>query len=97
MPKLRIGGSQFAETDLQYDVCSHLLAILQLLELHGNSCERSIPLYRDKYSEHQRAVNKPIDFDLIEETFEIPSFISLNRERRTVLCQTCWCAIVEKN
>lgn len=96
MSKMRILGSQFSDTDLKVDVCSHLTPILGLLEARGNSYDRSKALYRDKYSEYQKEVSKPIDFDLIEESFEIPNFIVLDRRRKSVLCQTCWCAIVEK-
>ena len=96
MGKKAIAGSEFSDTDLEYGVCSHLQPILDVLEKHGNTYDHFAPLYRDKYSESKKAVNKAIDFDLIERTFEIPRYMTLGRTDRIVLCQTCWCSIVEK-
>ena len=96
MDKVRIVGSQFSDTDLTFDVCSHLRPILQVLEEHGNKYDYSAPLYRDKYSEAKRVMERSIDFDLIEDTFLIPHFISLSRRNGAVLCQMCWCSLVEK-
>jgi hypothetical protein len=96
MDKERIPGSQFSDTELTLDVCSHLRPILRVLEEHGNKYDPSEPLYRDKYSEAKRVMDYPLNFDLIENTFAIPDFISLSRAKRTILCQVCWCSIVEK-
>ena len=96
MSKLKIGGSTFSDTNLETDVCSHLRPILALLVSQGNSYDPSEPLQRDKSSASRRLVNGPLDFQLIEDSFEIPKFIVLAREHGTILCQTCWCAIVER-
>jgi hypothetical protein len=96
MDKVRIIGSQFSDTDLTFDVCSHLRPILQVLEEHGNKYDHSESLYRDKYSEAKRVMECPLDFDLIEGTFMIPHFISSSRANGAILCQMCWCSIVEK-
>jgi hypothetical protein len=97
MEKLSIVGSEFSDTDLEFQVCSHLLPILELLEASGNKYNHSDPLSRDKYSESKRVVEGPIDFHLISETFEIPPFLSLSPTKSTVFCQRCWCSIVESD
>jgi hypothetical protein len=94
--KVRIVGSEFSDVDLTFDVCSHLRPILQVLEDHGNKYDHSKPLYRDKYSEAKRVMDRPIDFDLIENTFIVPHFVLLSRPKAVILCQMCWCSIVEK-
>ncbi len=96
MDKREITGSEFSDTNLEYQVCSHLRPILDLLASHGNSYDPSAPLYTDKGGGHTGSVTShPIDFELIERTFEIPSFIELNRRLRSVVCRRCWCAIAE--
>jgi len=79
-----------------FDVCSHLRPILQVLEDRGNKYDHSKALYRDKYSEAKRLMDRRIDFDLIEDTFIIPHFVSLSRTSGVIVCQMCWCSIVEK-
>ena len=96
MGKLLIAGSEFSDTDLAFRVCSHLEPILEVLESSGNSYNHYDPLYRDKYSESKLILDRPINFDLIEQTFVIPPFIVLSRSKALVFCKRCWCSIVEK-
>lgn len=70
MDKREIQGSEFSDTKLEYQVCSHLRPILDLLVKHGNSYDRSAPLYTDKGGGHTLVVLRPIDFALIEGTFK---------------------------
>jgi hypothetical protein len=76
-PKVQIKGSEYSDTDLKYSVCSHLQPILQLLQQHGNTFNATQPL-DERWGGATRLVSKPIDFELIESEFEIPSFIELN-------------------
>ena len=92
MSKRLIEGSEFADTNLDYSVCSHLQPILELLSRDGNSFDDSSPLDKRRGGS-TRLVAKPIDFELIERYFEIPKFIELNRAVRSVICRKCWCDI----
>ncbi len=94
MEKRQIQGSQYADTNLEYSVCSHLQEILDLLVEHGNSFDHSLPLERLRGGS-TRFVAKPINFDLIERTFELPKFIELNKGQHCVICRRCWCDIAE--
>jgi hypothetical protein len=93
--KSLIEGSEFADTNLDYSVCSHLQPILELLSLRGNAFDASGPLDKSRGGS-TRLVAKPIDFELIERSFEIPTFIELNRTDRAVICRKCWCDIAEQ-
>lgn len=96
MIKRSIEGSEFADTNLDYSVCSHLQPILELLSQHGNRFDNSGPLDKSRGGS-TRLVSQPIDFELVEESFEIPKFIELNRPARTVICRKCWCDIAEQS
>ena len=90
--KRKIVGSEFADPDPESSVCSHLQPILDLLAESGNSFDRSAPMNRSRGGA-TRLVTKPIDFTLIEATFEVPAFIELDRPREAVICRRCWCDI----
>ena len=90
-----IRGDDFSNTELAYSVCSHLKPILELLVQHGNAFDASNPLDISRGGS-TRFVEKPIDFQLIQRTFEIPSFIELNPGERAVICRKCWCDLAER-
>lgn len=92
MKKRHIEGSEYSDTNLEYSVCSHLQSILEVLEEHGNTFDHSAPLDKSRGGS-TRLVSKPIDFELIERTFEIPEFIEFNNPHRAVICRRCWCDI----
>lgn len=94
MGKRTVNGSDFADVALEHSVCSHLQPILELLKEHGNIVDDSRAL--DKTRGGSRFVMRPIDFALIETTFEIPKFIELNRASRAVICRRCWCDIADQ-
>ena len=94
MSKKSIKGSEFSDINLDRSVCSHLQPILDLLRQHGNIFNDPSPLEKTRGGA-TRLVAKPIDFALIEGSFEIPKFIELNRVARAVICRKCWCDIAE--
>ena len=96
MTKIKIQGSQYSDADLKRSVCSHLKQILDLLVRNGNSFDESKPLISDpRGGGATLCVVKPINFDLIQQTFEIPAHIELNRNEKAVICRRCWCDISE--
>lgn len=95
MSRIRIQGSEFVDSDLEFSVCSHLQPILEFLETNGNSYDHSAPMYADKGNGPTRFIKGAINFDLLESTFEFPAFIKINPKEKVVFCNRCWCNIVE--
>src|SRR4051812_37589832 len=96
MRKQQIQGSEFADTDLEYSVCSHLQPILKLLTENGNGYDSSKPLDRSRGGS-TCLLSKPIAFNLIEDHFEIPTFIELRKPDQSVVCRRCWCDLAASN
>lgn len=93
MGKQLIKGSDFADTNLDSQVCSHLRPILDVLLSAGNSYDQSTQLQTDKGGGHTLNVSLPIDFPLINRTFQIPTFIDVSVKNHAIVCRRCWCAI----
>lgn len=94
--KRKIVGSEFADTDLKYNICSHLKEILEVLESNGAKWDKTKPLVTDKGGAHTLKLNNKLDLQLIAHTFEIPSHIELSNEYKSVICRRCWCDIEGK-
>lgn len=94
--KIQINGSEFADTDLKYNVCSHLKKILELLEKNGATWDKNQPLCTDKGGAHSLKLKGKINFKLVHDTFEIPSFIEIAPEYKSIICRRCWCDIEGK-
>lgn len=94
--KTEIGGSEFADTDLQYNVCSHLTEILDVLKADGATWDKTKPLATDKGGAHSLKLNEKINFRLISKIFEIPSYVELSPEYKSIICRRCWCDIEGK-
>jgi hypothetical protein len=95
MGKIKIQGSVYSDTDLTDDVCSHLKPVLEFLVSKGNTYAKG-PLETSKDGGRTRHMSGPIDFDAVEQWFDVPSFIKLAREHHGILCTRCWCDIVGK-
>lgn len=78
------------------EVCSHLQPILRKLEEHGNQRDAVNNIISDRSDGNIMLVEKDIDFELINSTFEVPNYIIL-RKTRGIMCSKCWCAIEKKN
>jgi hypothetical protein len=73
-------------------VHSHLDPIVSLLLAHGNQLSYDFAWGQDRtgYFCH---LQKPLDFDLIEATFELPDFVTLRREDDAIECEKTWATI----
>jgi hypothetical protein len=73
-------------------VYTHLDPIVELLLRSGNRLARD---YR--WGENRTGFfcffAGPIDFDLIEQTLELPSFVRLDREHDVIECDRTWASI----
>lgn len=73
-------------------VYSHLEPIVDLLLRSGNRLARD---YR--WGENRTGyfcfLQYPIDFELIESSFELPEFIRLDRENDAIECDQTWASI----
>lgn len=94
--KIQISGSEFSDTDLKHDVCSHLRQILKVLEENGATWDKTKPLTTDKGGARSLKLKGKINFKLISDTFELPSFIELSPEYKSIICRRCWCDIEGK-
>lgn len=94
--KIKISGSEYSDTNLEGSVCSHLEPILNKLEEHGAKWDKSQKLKTDKGGAYTLKLKTPIDFNLIEDTFEIPHFIEISKEFNSIICRRCWCDIEGK-
>jgi|GEM_PF-3074407 len=91
--KTIIKGSDFADTDLSFSVCSHLKPILDYLVELGNTYETGKPLKRERFGSSVLQVNKSIDMTAVRDKFIIPTFIVLDDTRGRIFCDRCWCEI----
>lgn len=73
-------------------VYSHLEAIVDLLLTNGNELSRP---YR--WGENRTGfyclLKHPIDFDLIEEMYIVPSFVRFDQENDAIECDRTWASI----
>jgi len=73
-------------------VYSHLEPVVDILLENGNKLARDY-----KWGENRTGfyclLQKPIDFDLIERTFEIPSYVRLDRQSSVIECDLSWVTI----
>jgi len=74
-------------------VYSHLEPIVDLLLDNGNGLSHDYKWGEDRtgFYCHFRL---PLDFELIEKAFELPPFVTLNRQSDSVECQRTWASIV---
>jgi hypothetical protein len=75
---------------------SHLDAIVECLIRHGNKPKFSFVWGGDKDGFKCRMSN-PLDFELIERMFELPSSVHLLREKDLVYCERTWASIAGAN
>lgn len=73
-------------------VYTHLEPIVDLLLNNGNRLARD---YRwgENRSGFYCFLQQPLDFKLIESTFELPSFIRIDRENNSIQCDQTWASI----
>lgn len=73
-------------------VHSHLDPIVDLLIQHGNLLARDF-----RWGENRTGfycfLQHPLDFDLIEKYFEIPSFIRFDHQNDAIECDYSWATI----
>jgi hypothetical protein len=71
----------------------HLDPLVDILLAHGS---RLAFVYR--WAQNRTGfycpMTKPIDFDLIEQTFDLPDFVRLDREGGAIECDSTWARIV---
>ena len=77
-------------------VCSHLEPIVDFLEKSGAKFDWVTGVIPDKAAGNILLSEGDIDFLLIENNFNIPEYIYLDRSRNLVFCKKCWCAIEKK-
>lgn len=94
--KRKISGSQFSDTNLEYSVCSHLQPILDFLKDHGAVLNEGEKLFTDKGGAHTLKLKSKIDFNALENSFDLPEFIELSRQYNSIICRKCWCDIEGK-
>ena len=74
-------------------VYSHLEVIVDALLKSGNHLA-----YEHRWGENRTGpychLAKPLDFALIENTFELPPFVRLNRQKDSIECDQSWASIV---
>lgn len=71
----------------------HLDQLVDVLVLHGNSIQRGAAKWRSDQGGWYTQLEKPIDFDLIEKVFDLPSSIHLQRAYDSIFCAKTWCYI----
>ena len=74
-------------------VYSHLEPIVDLLLTNGNSLSHEYRWGENRTGFYCHLQHR-LDFDLIESTFEFPSFVRLNRQNDSVECDQTWASIV---
>ncbi len=47
--KIQISGSDFSDTDLEHNVCSHLKQILNILEENGAAWHKTTPNHQQRW------------------------------------------------
>ena len=77
-------------------VCSHLAPIVALLENNGCKFDWVTGVIPDKAAGNILLADTEIDLELIENSFNIPSYINIDASRNLVFCNKCWCAIEKK-
>ena len=78
------------------EVCSHLKPIVKLLEDNGNKVDRLTGIICDKGDGNILLLENDIDFKLIENHFDLPDFVTLNEQKKRVVCSKCWCSFEKK-
>ena len=77
-------------------VCSHLSPIVDLVEKNGGKFDWSTGVIPDKAAGNILLSESDINFALIEQSFNIPEYINIDRSRELIFCNKCWCAIEKK-
>jgi hypothetical protein len=74
-------------------IYSHLEVIVDALLDSGNHL-----VYEYRWGENRTGfychLAEPLDFALLESTFELPSFVKLNRQKDSIDCHQTWTLIV---
>jgi len=91
--KKKIIGSEYADENLENSVCSHLQPILDLLKENGAILTNGMRLYTDKGGAHTLKLKSKINFNLLRSEFELPNFVELSEEYKSIICRRCWCDI----
>jgi len=77
-------------------VCSHLAPIVDLLEKHGTVFDWVTGLIPDKTVGNILLSESNIDFALITDNINVPSYINLDSSRELIFCNKCWCGVKKK-
>lgn len=77
-------------------VCSHLTPIVDFLENDGHKFDWDTGVIPDKAAGNILVAETDIDFKSIEDQFNVPDYLNLDRSRGVIFCNKCWCAIEEK-
>lgn len=89
MPKIQI---QTMSADKTLPIYAHLEPIVTVLLAHGNLLARS-----DRWGSTRDGfvcyLQKPIDFELIREKFELPGSVVLAESKDLVACEDSWATI----
>ncbi|MEW4366633.1 hypothetical protein [Aliikangiella maris] len=94
--KIKIIGSEFFDTNLEYRVCSHLTPILDYLTKDLPDFDKNQKLISDRGCALTLKINFTIDLEELKQIFELPQFIVLSKECNAVVCRKCWCDIEGK-
>ena len=85
------------KTAIEFDLAArpvylHLEPIVDFLLKNGNRLARNY-----KWGENRTGfyclLQKPLDFDLVENSFEIPDFVKFDRQSNTIECHKTWATI----
>lgn len=77
-------------------VCSHLKDIVCELEQNGTVFDWRTGIISDKSDGNILLSETDIDFDLVNDTFNIPNYINMDKSRGLIFCKKCWCSIQKK-
>lgn len=94
--KIEIVESPF-EPATRLSVCSHLVPIVNFLEKCGAEFDWAAGVIPDKAVGNILLSEDDIDFVLIEDNFNIPDYLFLDRFRNMIFCKKCWCVVEKKS
>lgn len=72
-------------------VCTHLAEVVTYLDTQG--CEFFWPVIPDRHDGHILVSFSAIDFDLLSQRFDLPSYVLISPEGGQISCAQCWCRI----
>nr|WP_199042400.1 hypothetical protein [Dyella sp. ASV24] len=86
-----------AKADIAYNpsirpVYLHLEPIVDLLLAHGNELSKEYKWGEDRTGFYC-ALKRPLDFERIETTFNVPSFVRFDRDGDVIECDKTWATI----